>query len=83
MPVICTNTEPCGENYLNSWEIDLVAEADPYGVVIALEQYERVWREGTEGPREPRRLDDCYLNEDGARKLRDLLSAFLESKGEE
>jgi len=75
--VISTSYEPCGEDYLNTWEKELVVEADCYDVIIGIRQYERVWQGDTEGPRECRRRDYCWLDDEAARALRDFLNAFL------
>ena len=75
--VICTSGEPCGEDYLNTWEEDIVFEYDHYYATVRIERYERVWNEG-EGEREPRKPWPYILLEDEqARKLRDCLDAFL------
>jgi len=75
--MIHTSGEPCGEDYLNTWEEDIVFEYDHYDATITIERYERVWNEG-EGEREPRKPWPYILLEDEqARKLRDCLDAFL------
>ena len=75
--VLSTSYEPCGEDYLNTWEKELVVKADSYSVVIEIGQYEHVWQGDTEGPRERRLRDYCWLDDEAARTLRDFLDAFL------
>ena len=75
--VLSTSYEPCGEDYLNTWEKELSVEADAFTISIVIRQHERIWQKDTEGPREHRSTDYCWLDDEAARTLRDFLDAFL------